>query len=182
MADPIRQFRCPACGGNMTLTASHQQHAQLRDQYARCNNPRCGLSVLIRWEVVKIVSPPAPVFAPRVRHLPPMADQDRLIDLAHDFVGRIWAQPLNRDQKMAEAADYLQRCLPTLSRATAELEAARAIADYDSAGLKGWHIEPDHATSTSITVRDAADNQHVITLREQVTLIARRRHQPENPV
>lgn len=181
MPSPLRQYRCPACGSSMTLTASHQQHSFMRDQYARCDNPRCGASYLLTWEIHNLASPPSDMFKDNVRGIKPLPDAARLIDLAHEFVGRIWQKSLNDDQKLTACADYLQNCIADLPRNDAEITAARAIADYASEELTdaGWFIDVDKASDASVIVNDSQGHEHCITLRELHDFIEQRLNSPD---
>lgn len=173
----LRHYPCPACGAPMKIQGSHLTHAALREQYADCTNFACGASYLIRAEIVKKISPPSDLFADRVQFLPDCANpQDRIVDLAREFVGRPWHNAMSRDDLIGACREYLQSLLPDLAWRDAELSAARAIADLESAGLPRWSLSLDDSTGTCAIVRDADSGiDYAVSLKELVDFVLARR-------
>lgn len=179
MSQPIRHYPCPACGAALKMQASHQTHTALKEQYADCANPFCGATVLIRSEVVKIVSPPADLFAKNVRFLPVCDNPiDRMLDMAREFVARPWQGDMSRDGRLDACREYLQAHLDIGWR-EAELTAARAIAEHESRHLPGWCLDIDVSSSACAIVNDGQGNQYAISLRELVDFVLARRKAAE---
>lgn len=180
MSQPIRHYPCPACGAPLKMQASHQTHTALKEQYADCTNPFCGTTVLVRSEVVKVISPPADLFADHVKFLPVCDNPiDRMLDMAREFVARPWQSDLTRDERLDACREYLQQHL-AIGWREAELTAARAIAEHESAHIpRGWMLNLDTSSSACAIVSDHEGNQYAISLRELVDFVLARRKAAE---
>ena len=171
----IRHYPCPACGAPLKMHASHQAHTALREQYATCSNPFCGTTVLVRAEIVKVISPPAELFAARLKGLPVCDNPiDRLLDMAREFVARPWQYGMTRDDRLQACREYLQKHLDMDWR-TAELTAARAIAEHESADCGDWMLSVDDCSSACAIVNDGQGNQYAISLKELRDFVLQRR-------
>ena len=179
MSRPIRHYPCPACGAALKMQASHQTHTALKEQYADCSNPFCGTTVLIRSEVVKVISPPSALFAENVKFLPVCDNPiDRMLDMAREFVARPWQGDLTRDERLDACREYLQQHLDIGWR-DAELTAARAIAEHESAHLGDWYLDVDASSSACLILADREGNQYAISLRELADFVLARRKAAE---
>lgn len=181
----IKRFLCPACKSPTKINGSRAQHSLLRRSYAQCQNPLCGASWQLNIEIASAASPVSDLFAEQVKPLriPVAETADQVLDLAMHFIAN-GNKKWSRDEAMAHCVTYLLKYVSTISRATAEMTAARAIAELESVACSHYTIDIDRCTSTSIIINrnpSALEMQcgrsresHVVSLREIVELIEQR--------
>ena len=175
----VSHFPCPACGAPLRIRGSHQTLDALREQYGTCSNPHCGASYMLRTEVAKQLSPPSALFANKAKSIPVCDDfGDQLHDMAREYVARPWHGVLSRDDKINACREYLQGMVEIEDR-RAELLAAHAIAEQESAGIADWSLALDDATSYCIVLNNGAQ-QYALSLRELVEFAQARRAAVEN--
>ena len=182
----IKKFPCPACGSPTSINGSRTQHALLRRAYAQCKNPLCGASWQLSTEIASAASPTSDLFAEQVKSLRvPVADTaDQVLDLAMHFIAN-GNKKWSRDEAVSHCATYLLKYVSTISRATAEMTAARAIAEHESSSAcNRYAIDIDRSTSSSIIINRNPSSvemtsgrgreSHVVSLREIIELIEAR--------
>ena len=175
----LKHFPCPACGAPLRIRGKNHAHGLLRDQYGSCSNLHCGASYVLRTEVAKQLSPPSPLFANKAKAIPVCEDFDeQLADIAREYVSRPWQGILSRDDKTNACREYLQGIVEIDDR-RAELLAAHALAEQESAGVVVWSLALDDATSYCIVLNNG-DQQYVVSLRELAEFVEARRAAVEN--
>ncbi|WP_072281650.1 ogr/Delta-like zinc finger family protein [Rappaport israeli] len=185
----IKRLPCPACGAPTRIHGSRAQHQRLRRAYAQCTNYMCSASWLLQIEVTRVASPSSDLFKTTIRPSVPQSDPyDLAKDMAQEFVSR--GNPKwTRDETLAQCVQYLLTHIDLISRSSAEMISAQAIANYESRFINQWHINIDNSTSNVLIVnRHPTPNeqlngrgheQRVISLRELVEFINARDQQDE---
>lgn len=176
----MRHFPCPACGAPLRIRGKNDAHSLLREQYATCSNPYCGASYVLRTEVAKQLSPPSALFAGNVQAIPVCDDaSDHLCDLAREYVARPWQGVLSRDDKINACREYLQSIVEIDDR-RAELLAAHAIAEHESADVAAhWSIALDESTSACV-ILNHGEERYAISLKELAGFAKARRNALED--
>lgn len=174
MSKHLRHFPCPACGAPLRIRTSHHVHDVLREQYGNCTNPHCGASYVLRTEVAKLLSPPSALFAANVKTIPVCDNVSTLLaDMAREYVARPWQGILSRDDKINACREYLQSAVDIDDR-NAELLAAHAISEQESADIADWSLALDDTTPYCIVLNNGAQ-QYAVSLRELVEFAQARR-------
>lgn len=170
----LGHFPCPACRAPVRIRTSHQVLNGLREQYGNCTNPYCGASYVLRTEIASLLSPASALFADNVKAIPVCDNVSALLaGMAREYVSRPWQGILSRDDKINACREYLQG-IGEIDDRRAELLAAHAISEQESADIADWSLALDDTTPYCIVLNNGAQ-QYAVSLRELVEFAQARR-------